>query len=139
MVECRGHTRHLGMVFTSFGLVESQSELFPPPLGMAQDRCYMKCGDELLGIVPHRLCGVFVQQMAWLFHAKVGWAQGSRTRFSSTDTMSIASETHLGFHQSSEHLQELPALGLRSCCSEIPPCPSSLITKGLGILPFPLW
>lgn len=43
----------------------------------------------------------------------------------------------MGFHQNSEHLWELQALGLRSCCSDIPPCPSPLITKGLGILPFP--
>lgn len=60
------------MVFASFGLVANQSELFPPPLGMAQDRCYMKCVDELLAIVPHGLCGASVQQMARLFPCQ-GW------------------------------------------------------------------
>lgn len=53
-------------------MVANQSELFPPPLGLAQDRCYVKCGDELVAIVPHGLCGASAQQMALLFPCQ-GW------------------------------------------------------------------
>lgn len=132
-------TRHLGMVFTSFGLLANHSELFPPFLGMAHDLHYMKCVDELLAIVPHGLCGVSVQQMAWLFLCQ-GWVVPEiSAKVLKHWHMSISCGTHLGFYWKSEHLWELQALGLRSCCSEIPSCLSPLLTKSLGILPFPLW